>query len=61
MDLYTFIKVIRDRRIPDFGGQDCNGYGRGHGKFFLAQTLRVLTRGEDKKGKVKVVLTNGLY
>jgi hypothetical protein len=50
-----FIRTIRDRRIPRFGGHDYRGWGKGHGRFFLALTLNMTKRNG------KAVFTNEAF
>lgn len=55
MDLLKFIKLVRDNRIPLFGGHDCKGHGVGHGRMYLSLTFYV------KRVNKNLVVSNGAY
>lgn len=54
MTLYDFVTAVTDKRLPPFGGAGVRreggqvSFGKGKGRFFLAQTLTVLKRDNGK-------------
>ena len=53
--LLELLKLLRDKRCPDFGGFEYAGRGKGMGRYLLGLTAHA------RKLNGKVVLTNGAH